>query len=189
MYMLDADAAGPSLRRGSWGTKRRVDFAIGGDGESEASSSKSKKGDDPTKVNEAMQTHIAARKTEREIDRAAGKPATSSNKKKRVKKSTVTKGSVEANETRACELTSLLGRALNAVRHHEENDYPNSLYCPDTPGIQDGQGVRALFKVNSTYPAHGGIGRHLFRELWHKATPTRELGGLVDECIVPIGMV
>ena len=59
----------------------------------------------------------------------AGKPATSSNKKKRVKKTTGTKGSVEANGTRARELTSLLGRALNAIKHHEEKDYPKESDC------------------------------------------------------------
>ena len=118
------------IRGGSWGTKRRVDFAIGGDGESEAWGSKSKRGDEPTKGYEAMQARIANRNKERGRgrERAAGKPATSSNKKKLVRKSTG-KGSVEANETRARELTSLLGRALPAVQHHEENDYPKESDC------------------------------------------------------------
>ena len=36
---------------------------------------------------------------------------------------------MEANETRARALTSLLGRALDAVKHHEENDYPKKSDC------------------------------------------------------------
>ena len=46
--------AGPLIRGGSWGTKRRVEFAID-DGESEASGSKSLK----SKGHMAMQTRIA----------------------------------------------------------------------------------------------------------------------------------
>ena len=102
-------------------------FAIGGDGEFKVLGSKSKEGDDPTKGYEAIQTRSAARKKKRE--RAAGKPATSLTKKKRVKKSSGTKGSVAANKTQACELSCLLGRALNAVKHHEENDYPKESDC------------------------------------------------------------
>ena len=109
--------AGPSIRGGSWGTRRRVDFAVDVDGESDGSVSKSK-------GYVAMQTRIATKKKERDHERAqaAGKPARGSNTTKRVKKSSGIQGLVEENETRARALTSLLGRALGAVKHHEEND-------------------------------------------------------------------
>ena len=40
----------------SWWAKQTVDFAVDGDGESEASGSKSKRGDGPTEGYAAMQT-------------------------------------------------------------------------------------------------------------------------------------
>ena len=46
-----------------------------------------------------------------------------------MKTSSGNQGSVEDNETRARALTSLLGRALDAVKHHEENDYPKKSDC------------------------------------------------------------
>ena len=74
--------AGPSIRGGSWGTKRRVDSAVDVDGESDASVSKST-------GYVAIQTRIATKKKERARERAqaAGKPDRGSNTTKRVKKS------------------------------------------------------------------------------------------------------
>ena len=62
--------AGPSIRGGSWGTKRRVHFAVDIDGESDALGWRSK-------GCVAMQTRIATRKKERDRERAqaAGRPA------------------------------------------------------------------------------------------------------------------
>ena len=119
--------AGPSIRGGSWGTKWRVNFAIDVDGESDALGSKSSK----SKGYVAMRTRIARKKKARHRERAqaAGKPARGSNTTKRVKKSSGPQGSVEENETRARALTSLLGRALDAVKHHEENDFPKKSDC------------------------------------------------------------
>ena len=115
--------AGPSIRGGSWGAKWRMDFAMDVDGESDASGSKSN-------GYVAMKTRIATRKKERDGERAqtAGKPARGSNTTKRVM-SSAKQGLVEENETRARALTTLLGRALDAVKHHEENDYPKKSDC------------------------------------------------------------
>ena len=33
----------------------------------------------------------------------------------------------KANETKVCELTNLLARALKRIEHHEESDYPKQL--------------------------------------------------------------
>ena len=53
--------AGPGIRGGSWGTKRRVEFAID-DAGSDASGSKSKREDDnPMNEYEAMQARTANR--------------------------------------------------------------------------------------------------------------------------------
>ena len=73
-------------------------FAVDGDGDSETSGSRSKRGDDPTDKYEAMQTRIATMKKERERKHVpTSKHATCSNKKKRVKHSTRAQGPVEAN--------------------------------------------------------------------------------------------
>ena len=95
--------AGPSIRGGSWRTKRRVDFAID-DGDSEALGSKSSK----FKGYVAMQTRSAAKKKEqhRERAQAAGKPAKGSNTTKRVKKSSGIQGSEEKDEKRGRALLS-----------------------------------------------------------------------------------
>ena len=79
----------------------------------------------------AMQTRIATKKKERQRERAqaARKPARGSNTTKRVKKSTGTQGPVEENETRARALTSLPARALDAVKHHEEGNFPKKSDC------------------------------------------------------------
>ena len=125
--------AGPLNGGGSWGTKRRVDFAIG-DGESKASGSKSLK----SKAYGSMQTRIRDAKNKREPHRdrakaagkpAAGKPAKRSNTTKRVQKSSGSRGSVEENDTRGRSLTNLLARALEAVEDMEENEYPKKSDC------------------------------------------------------------
>ena len=76
--------AGPLVRGSSWGTKRRVDFAIG-DGESDASGSKSLK----SKAYGAMQTRIKDAKNKKELNRVKAKAAkpvkSSTNTTKRVK--------------------------------------------------------------------------------------------------------
>ena len=84
---------------------------------SDASGSKSKKGDDPMVGYEAMKIRIANRKKEREREKCAAgnKPVKGSNKK-RVKNA---KGGKEleqdANETKARELTCLFARALKSI--------------------------------------------------------------------------
>ena len=46
-----------------------------------------------------------------------------------MKKSSGPQGSVEESETIARALTSLLERALDAVKHHEEGDFPKNSDC------------------------------------------------------------
>ena len=52
-----------------------------------------------------------------------------SNTTKRVNKSSGPHGSLEEHETRARALTSLLEPALDAVKHHEEGDFPKKSEC------------------------------------------------------------
>ena len=120
--------ARPSIRGSAFGTKRRVGFDIEGVG-TDASGSKSKRGDDPMIGYEAMQTRIANRKKELEKCAAGTKPVKGSNKK-RVKKTKEARDSEQdANETRARELTCLLAQALKSIQHHEETDYPKQSDC------------------------------------------------------------
>ena len=70
---VESGAGPPSIRAGSLGTKRRVGFDIE-DVSSDASGSKSKRGDDPMIGYEAMQTRIANSKQEREKGAAGTKP-------------------------------------------------------------------------------------------------------------------
>ena len=103
---VESGAGSFSFRGGLLGSKRRVGFDIQ-DGGSDASGSKSKRGDDPMIGYEAMQTRIANRKKEREKDAAGTKPVKGWNKK-RVKKTKEAKESEQgANEARARELTCL----------------------------------------------------------------------------------
>ena len=90
--------AGPSIRDSLWGTKRRVEFAIKDRG-SDAQGSKSKRGDDPMKGYEAMQTRIANRKKEREKSVTGSKHAKSSNKKHVKKTKETNESEQDANET------------------------------------------------------------------------------------------
>ena len=104
-----------------------MDFVIA-DEESEASGSKSSSS--KSKGDVAMQTRIAAKKKgHRELAKAAGKPAKGSNTTKRVKKSSGNQGSAEKDDTRGRALTDLLARALQAVEHFEESDYPKKSDC------------------------------------------------------------
>ena len=81
MPSSEVSGAGPSIRGGSWGTKWRVEFDVD-DGGSDASGSKSKRGEDnPIMGYEAMQTRIANQKKEREKSAPGSKPAKGSNKK------------------------------------------------------------------------------------------------------------
>ena len=122
--------AGPSIGGGASGTKRRVGFHIEDVG-SDASGSKSKKGNGPMIGYEAMQTRIANRKKEREKCAAGTKPVKGSNKK-RLKKPRKQKSWSKmqiANETRARELTCLFARALKSIQHHEETDCTKQSDC------------------------------------------------------------
>ena len=56
-------------------------------------------------------------------------------RQKREEEETGAQGSVEANKMKARELTSLFGRALEAVKHHEEHDYPRKSDCTSLPSL------------------------------------------------------
>ena len=123
--------AGPLVRGGHWGTKRRVDFAIGDD-ESDASGSESMR----SKAYGAMQTRIKDAKNKKELNRAKAKATQPvkgpTNTTKRVKKSSAggSQGSVEQkSDEKGRSLTILLARALEAVEHFEENNYPKKSDC------------------------------------------------------------
>ena len=99
---------------------------------------------------------------------------------------------MEENKTRAHSLTNLLGRALDAVKRHEENDYPKKFDC--TVLIPLATKMAKVYEpcsmqIDSTYWAHGGIGRHLLEELCHRNTPKGWFGGLVHEGTLQTGMV
>ena len=79
-----------------------------------------------------MQNRIATKKKEQHHcarAQAADKSVKGSNTTKRVNKSSGPQGSVVEDDTRDRALTNLLARALQAVEHFEENDYPKKSDC------------------------------------------------------------